>query len=629
MSEPIKDETHRLAGLNLPFKVTIFTVLLVIILGGAVFTRFFRLDQPDRCYFDEVYFPTTAALILKGDDASRNFFGSENTHPPLSKLFMALGQGVFGTTGSAEDNGCWGDEEDVAKQNDPDWHFDPFGWRFFGALFGAASVLFMYLIARRIFHSEIAGLAAAAILVFEGLSLVQSRIATPDAYVQFFMLGSIYFLLWDRREGFLLSGLFLGAALASKWNVVFIFIPIFFYFAWKLYRGIRETEDDRGLRQAETLMIAGLGFLGLGGLIAALVNRDRFVESCFDLLAGIARGFDFSDGNYNDLVPALPLLIAGVIIVYGGILSVAKNRELRETPRGRVYLNIATTFPLFFVVVPLTVYVLSYTVWVAQGGGVVEAIEQNKSAYHFHSTLTADHGYQSSFWEWPIMGRPIYLAVGEGEAKIYSMGNPWLFWLGIPALVFTMFQGLRNFRFRFNSENGLVNMHPRIAPGQLALLFAAFGFLALWLPWALNPRTLFLYHYLPGVAFMVLAMGYCIHWLWHNTVNMEFVVGAASAIAALTLNRLGHTGTVPDFIEYGVIGVGAFGIAAMTIGILKLVQGIESGPSPIKSLHWGQIAAIGFLAVIAGTFIYFYPHMTHMDISSGLDRSYFWFDSWR
>lgn len=629
MSDPVQTDTSPASSSGIPFKITIFTLLLAVILGAAFVTRFYRLGEPGRCYFDEVYFPTTAALILKGDDASRNFFGSENTHPPLSKLFMAVGQGVFGTTGSAEDNGCWGDDEDEAKRADPDWHFEPFGWRFFGALFGAASVLFMYLIAKRLFHSEIAGLAAAFILTFEGLSLVQARIATPDAYVQFFMLGSIYFLLWDRRKGFLLSGLFLGAALASKWNVVFIFIPIAFYFAWKLYRGISETADDKRLRQPETMMIAGLGLLALGGLLAAIFNRDAFVESCFDLLKAVASGFDFSEGDFNDLIPALPLLLAGGLALYAGVLSIASNRELRATARGRVYLSIATIVPLYFLAVPLCVYALSYTVWVAQGGSVVEAIEQNKSAYHFHSTLTADHGYQSSFWEWPIMGRPIYLAVGEGEAKIYSMGNPWLFWLGIPALAFTLFQGINRFRLRLNEQSGILTIRPRVVPGQLAPLFVVLGFLALWLPWALNPRTLFLYHYLPAVAFMVMAMGYCIHWLWHNRVNVEIVVGAAAAIAAFTLNRLGHTGTVPDSVEYGVIGVGAFGVAAIMIGVLKIVQGVEPTRSPIKGLHWGQIAALGLLVLIAGTFIYFYPHMTHVDVSSGLDRSYFWFNSWR
>src|SRR5687768_7327666 len=71
----------------------------VALVGLILFTSFihiWRLDDPDRCYFDEVYFPTTAAEILRGDNQAWNFFGHENTHPPLSKLLMAGGMGVFG-----------------------------------------------------------------------------------------------------------------------------------------------------------------------------------------------------------------------------------------------------------------------------------------------------------------------------------------------------------------------------------------------------------------------------------------------------------------------------------------------------------------------------------------------------
>jgi dolichyl-phosphate-mannose--protein O-mannosyl transferase len=306
------------------------------------------------------------------------------------------------------------------------------------------------------------------------------------------------------------------------------------------------------------------------------------------------------------------------------------DAERRGTARGRLYVQIATVFPVSFLLVPLVVYALSYTVWVAQGGGVVEAIEQNKAAYNFHSSLTAEHGSQSSFWEWPIMSRPIYLHVGATNPteKIYSMGNPWVFWLGIPALVFALFQVIRTWRASV-SESGTLKVWGDIRPGQAAIWFVVMGYLALWLPWALDPRTLFLYHYLPALAFMIMAMGYCIHWLWRNNIHMEIVVGTAAACTAMTLNRLGAAGTVPDFIQYGMIGVGVFGLAAIIIGIIKHFQGQEPGPSPLQSFHWGQILAMGSLALFAGTFVYFYPHMTAIDVSNAVDRSYFWFDSWR
>ncbi len=623
MTEPVQPEGTPFRGLTLPFKITIFTVLLVVILGAAAFTRFYRLDQPDRCYFDEVYFPTTAAEILRGDDASRNFFTSENTHPPLSKLFMAAGQGIFGQAEAGTDNGCWNEERDEEKRNDPDWIYSPFGWRFFGALFGVGSVLFAYLIAQRLFRSEIAGLAAAFIMTFEGLALVQSRIATPDTYVLFFMLGVVYFLISHR---FLLSGVFLGLAFASKWNVGFIFGPIVLYFVWRLWQGIRNTESDDRLRGPESVMLGGLGLIVLGALLLFVFGRDEFVLAVFDGLKGIAL-FDFTEGTFEDLLPAGPLLAAGIALAFGGVFSVLLNSDLRSSARGNVYVELATVFPVFFIIVPLYVYALTYIPWLLQGGGVVEAIDQNRSAYDFHSSLDSPHPYSSPSDIWPIMGRPIFLFVG-GESKIYSMGNPFVFWLGLPALAFTMFQGLRHVRARLSAETGMLQVTGRIVPGQAALLFVVIGFLGMWLPWALNPRILFLYHYLPAVGFMVLAMAYCVHWLWHNNVNWELTVGGVATAAAVIINRLGSTGTVPDAVEFGVLGVGVFGITAMVVGVIRLAQGIES-EGPFPEMHWGRIFAICALLLIAGTFIYFYPHMTAMDVSRAVDDSYFWFDSWR
>ncbi|RLC55532.1 MAG: hypothetical protein DRI30_07445, partial [Chloroflexi bacterium] len=43
------------------------------------------------------------------------------------------------------------------------------------------------------------------------------------------------------------------------------------------------------------------------------------------------------------------------------------------------------------------------------------------------------------------------------------------------------------------------------------------SWLVLWLFWATNPRTLFSYHYIPAFVFAVLALGYVVHWLWHES----------------------------------------------------------------------------------------------------------------
>src|SRR3954469_4663075 len=138
-----------------PIKLT--HALLVPILFIAAFTRIWRLGEPPTCYFDEVYFPTTGALIWHRDDAAWDFIGSENTHPPLSKEIMALGEGIFGNYDlKGQPNGCWPDAPDAGKKVSNNFAFEMFGARFFGAVAGVFSVLFIYLIARRLFKNEVA-----------------------------------------------------------------------------------------------------------------------------------------------------------------------------------------------------------------------------------------------------------------------------------------------------------------------------------------------------------------------------------------------------------------------------------------------------------------------------------------
>lgn len=577
-------------------------LLLFAVLVVAVITRFWRLGTPDRCYFDEVYFPTTAAEILKGKDDAWGFYGHENTHPPLSKEIMALGEVIFGTKDPrGGDTGCWGDQEDEARRNDPDWNYKPLGWRFFGAAASVGSVLFMYLLSKRLFKSEVAALASAAFLTMDGLALAQGRIGTPDTYVLFFVLGTLYFLVSER---FALSGLFLGAASASKWIGAFTLGPVIFYLVVKLLREIQETRVEAPLgRVAPALLvglIAGLAvsiaglFATYAGLAAAAAftaflavtafvdlqeghapeERVRVVErTMLSGLAALAAGVVFAlyggffEGGFGDAaalgIPSLAVLVGSVLVA---LLLIALNSDLRALPRGRVYAGLAITFPAFFLALPLLVYAATYIPMLANGHSVNDVIDLNQQAYEFHSHCKPPgcaHGYSSTWIEWPILKRPIYFYVnGTGDGKIYSMGNPAVWWLGIPALVFVLLRGLK-LRVNLSPETGNIRMSGGLTFSNWPLLFTVLSYLALWLPWATQPRTLFLYHYLPALIFLMLALGYCVHWLWS------------------------------------------------------------------RGEQWGRTAAIAVMVLAGITFVYFYPHWTALDVSRAVDESYYWFKSWR
>lgn len=445
--------------------------VLVSLLALAVFTRFWRLGTPNEFYFDEVYFPTTAQEILHGDPAAWEWFGHENTHPPLSKLLMAGGLFFFG-----EDS--------------------PFGWRFFGALAGVGSVVFIYLLGKRLFNSEIAGMAAAFLMVFEGLCFVQSRMATPDTLLLFFILGAIYFLLSDR---FLFSGIFLGAALATKLTALFTVFPIVMYFVYRYWL----AQKGKG---ATVLCLAPVALLALylgtpvlfGGFLVDEIQPGVLQP---DLSAPV---FNAALGSWMALWALAPI----------ALYYIYRSRRSAEGDEGNALASVAI-LPLFFVVVPLSIYLLTYVPMLFSGHSLGDVFLLNRQGYQFHSTLEATHPYQSPWNTWPIMMRPVFLYSGGG-AKIYSLGNPVIFWLGLPALGFVLWQGLRGVRAWLDEATGKLSISGTIGPEHAAPLFVVLTYLGFFLPWAIQPRSMFIYHYLLSLSFLLLALGYVVHRLWQR-----------------------------------------------------------------------------------------------------------------
>lgn len=523
-------------------------ILAVILLAAAV-TRFGRLATPQEMYFDEIYFVRDSAqLIYDNNGAAFDFYGHENTHPPLSKLFITAGMIVVGAA------------DEVAPPLVPGegGRDNSFAWRFFGALAGTGAVLFMYLLARKLFASEVAGLAGASILTVEGLAFAQSRIATPDTYVLFFMLGCVYFLVSDR---FLFSGVFFGAAVACKWVAALTAVPIMLYLLWKLITRLREMPPDERIKWYEIMLPTGLVTL-YSGLALTLLG---FLSRHPDVKPGLFDGLGLTD--YVGLL-LLTVGAGSIISSLAGLISErAQGLGPLFTAQGRFSLEMAIVLGVFFIMVPGYVYLATYIpmLWHDQHRdgflALGDVIHLNRQAFDFHSTLTAPHPYSSTWDTWPIMGRPVFFHLGGDEAKIYALGNPLIFWLGLPALAFALWQSLRYVGARIDPE-GVFSFWCRLPARQAALLFVVLSYLGFWLPWSIQQETggrvLFIYHYLPAVAFVVLGLSYAVDWLWRR-------------------------------------------------------------PEPTA-----RYVAVGFLAAVAVTFIYFYPHLSALDAPFGLERTYYW-----
>ena len=150
-------------------------------------------------YFDEIYHARTALEHIE------NIKPYEISHPPLGKLILGLGIRLFGMV--------------------------PFGWRFSGTLIGVLMLPAMYVFLKKMFGGTLVPAACTAVFASDFMHFVQTRIATIDCYVVFFIL-LMYLFFWlywesDRSDTkswlppLALSGICFGLGAASKWTGIY------------------------------------------------------------------------------------------------------------------------------------------------------------------------------------------------------------------------------------------------------------------------------------------------------------------------------------------------------------------------------------------------------------------------
>lgn len=156
-----------------------------------------------------------------------------------------------------------------------------------------------------------------------------------------------------------------------------------------------------------------------------------------------------------------------------------KDRQYRHIP--------------YFIIIPPIVYLISYIPFFSE-----HTLEQFKGLqqqmWWYHTGLKATHAYSSPWWSWPLNLYPIWYFVDyqkDKMANIFASGNPALFWAGSVAILLTAWEVVKK--------------------RSIQLMIISLGFFAFWLPWAISPRIMFLYHFSPSVPFLSLALGYQLH----------------------------------------------------------------------------------------------------------------------
>lgn len=175
-----------------------------------------RTTFRNSTYFDEIYHAHT------GYEFVHSMPVYEWTHPPLGKVFIALGIKIFG--------------------------MNPFGWRVIGTLFGVLMVPIMYLFAKRLTKKTWLAIVTCLLFTFDFMHFAQTRISTIDVYITTFVILMYYYMFKYYMMSFYdtefkktlvplaLSGVFMGLGVASKWTGVYAGVGLAIIFFITLYK---------------------------------------------------------------------------------------------------------------------------------------------------------------------------------------------------------------------------------------------------------------------------------------------------------------------------------------------------------------------------------------------------------
>ena len=363
------------------FFIVILTVFLYIL-------RIYRIGEPSRYYFDEVYHAVTAKAYADNNPAAYNPFApapKEGTayewlHPPLAKLAQAGSIKIFGDT--------------------------PLGWRVPSLIFGTAIIPATFTLAFVLF-GPMAAIFASLTIAFENLTYVMSRITMNDVFITFFSVCSFIFAaLYTKERKFkflILTSAFLGFAVASKWSGIYAIVAVFGY------------------------------------LVMMTIKAKRI---------------------------SLRLLL--------------------------------------LLIIPSFIYIGAYGQFWVQGHTLSDFINLHKQIWWYQNRHDLEHSYGTTalycvpkglngpktWCPWILDIRGVYFSYeqyGEKAGYIYALGNPLIFWVGIIAVSYL----LGKFIDERKKEYG----------------FILIGYFVFWVPWIFSPRLMFLYHYLPALPFLAIALG--------------------------------------------------------------------------------------------------------------------------
>jgi dolichyl-phosphate-mannose--protein O-mannosyl transferase len=414
-----------------------------VVTAIAAIIRLVGLDRPGHIVFDETYYAPNAYALLK--------YGVE-WNVPDGGANPVNGAPSFGEGPAYVVHPPLGKWMIAAGE----WIFGytPFGWRISAAVVGVASVLMIIRITQRLFGSIVLGAAAGLLMALDGMHVVMSRTALLDIFLLFFLVAAFGALLLDR-----------------------------------------DARRRRWLHAVEN---------GLDRPPFSWRHAPwwRFAAAA---LLGCALAVKWSAAFY------IPVFLVLVIVWEVG----ARRSAGVARPWRGMWVREAGSLLAAAVIVP-AVYLASWTGWFATDRGYLRTwladngqaepdvigplrnlIHYHSEALRFHIPLSSEHPWESSPWQWLLLGRPVAIhwatdgtcGAASCASQVLLLGTPLLWWAFLPAVAIMTWIGIARRDWRV----------PPI------LLAAAAGIV----PWFFFPdRVMFYFYALPAEPFLVLAVVY-------------------------------------------------------------------------------------------------------------------------
>ena len=331
----------------------------------------------------------------------------------------------------------------------------PFGWRFAGALAGILMLPGMYLLVKQLTKKTGIAVLACLLMALDCQHLTQTQIATIDSFPVLFIIFEYFFMLRFMQTDYL------------REKTSASFVPLL----------------CSGLCMGLSIASKWIGIYAGAGLAVL------FFVHCYRMIRGI------SD---EDSIPLSQAISKTLILCLWCILC--------------------------FILIPVIIYLFSYIPYFAYMSGKIktlgnyikEVINAQIGMFNYHSKpgLGMDHYFYSPWWEWPIIGKPMYYASQEFipagftlRNSIFCFGNPAIWYSGLAALAYCLFRFAQTRRYQLEGTDYL--WHVRTKNSDFRFSFILTAFLAQYLPWVLVPRGTYIYHYFASIPFLITAIAVC------------------------------------------------------------------------------------------------------------------------